>query len=444
MKMKLKISMLGNPNVSVDDSSITDQLSQKALGILCFLAKNLEKPISRDKLAYLFWDESNIETARYNLRYNLWSLRKVLEDDKKKSQIIITQKETCILNTNYNIDIDVFEVEKITDNIGKNQEKVNVDHLEKVNEIYKGDFLEGFYIKGCAEFNDWIFYERERLQRKYFDVLHRLVAIYKGKGEFFKSIDILESMLRVNPLQEETYVELIRTYLASGDRHAALNQYKRCCNTLREELNVGPMESTKVVYQEILKYEEGCNGNSILLKEHSRGEERINILYSKSNLEAEIQQKVEENSQFITINTFCYPIVDLQYYWVANFLKEVINKYDKEILKKVPNYYWRDMLRLDGSVQKIFDNIASSDILTLETEKNRIFSALVELLNAVSTEKPMRIFIRDLHLMDKTSFEALKYLLFQSRQGKSTLIISGDQNDEKLLQLRKYFNIKES
>ncbi|MFT9496108.1 AfsR/SARP family transcriptional regulator [Anaerosolibacter sp.] len=440
--MKLKISMLGNPEVTVDDSTITDQLSQKALGILCYLAKNLEKPISRDKLACLFWDESNIETAKYNLRYNLWSLRKALEDDKKKSQLIITQKETCMLNTSCNIYIDVFEAEKITGTIGKNEETVSLDHLERVNEIYKGDFLEGFYIKGCAEFNDWVFYERERLQRKYFDVLHRLVEIYKGNKEFLKCIDILERMLRVNPLQEETYVELIRIYLASGDRNAALNQYKRCCNTLREELNVGPMESTKMVYQEILKYDERCNRISKPQKERPAGEQKIDIMYLKSNLEMEIQQKTEDNARSI-INTCCYPIADLQYYWVVNFLKEVLAKYDKEILKKVPLYYWRDMLRLDGSVQKIFNNIGSPHILTEEIEKNRIFSALEALIITISTEKPIWIYIRDLHLMDKTSFDSLKYLLFQNRQGHITLIISGDENDEKILQLRKYFDIKE-
>lgn len=442
MKMKLKISMLGNPEVTVDDSTITEQLSQKALGILCYLAKNLDKPISRDKLACLFWDESNIETAKYNLRYNLWSLRKALEDDKKKSQLILTQKETCMLNTSCNIYIDVFEAEKITGTIGKNEETVSFDHLERVNEIYKGDFLEGFYIKGCAEFNDWVFYERERLQRKYFDVLHRLVEIYKGNKEFLKSIDIMERMLRVNPLQEEIYVELIRIYLASGDRNAALNQYKRCCNTLREELNVGPMESTKMVYQEILKYDERCNRISKPQKERPAVEQKIDIMYLKSNLEMEIQQKTQDNARYI-INTCCYPIADLQYYWVVNFLKEVLAKYDKEILKKVPLYYWRDMLRLDGSVQKIFNNIGSPHILTEEIEKNRIFSALEALISTISTEKPMWIYIRDLHLMDKTSFDSLKHLLFQSRQGHITLIISGDEKDEKILQLRKYFNIKE-
>ncbi|MDD4504151.1 MAG: BTAD domain-containing putative transcriptional regulator, partial [Clostridiaceae bacterium] len=249
--INLEICMLGNPTITLNNKPILNSMSNKAVALLCYMVLNKDKMYSRDKLASIFWDSANIETARYNLRYNLWSLRKILDADKKQIPVIETYKDCCKINSDAAIYTDIFEMEKLLEENLKSKESDFIENLNKVKNIYKGEFLEGFYINKCPEFNDWVFFERERLQIKYFEVLHRLTKLYKSAGNYLKSIEILNEMLKINPLQEELYEELIKNYLELGDRGAALNQYKRCSNILRDELNIGPNESIRKLYHDI-------------------------------------------------------------------------------------------------------------------------------------------------------------------------------------------------
>jgi hypothetical protein len=61
--------------------------------------------------------------------------------------------------------------------------------LEAVRGIYRGEFLESFEVKNCFELNDWIFYERENLQRKYFEVLNILANEYRLQQKYYKCIE---------------------------------------------------------------------------------------------------------------------------------------------------------------------------------------------------------------------------------------------------------------
>ncbi len=96
------------------------------------------------------------------------------------------------------LDVDVFHFKDFTEAIHEKDDYLSISYLEQAKEIYRGEFLEGCYIKNCPELNDWIFYERERLQRKYFEVLYQLIYYYKKVSQYLKAIDILEKMLKMD------------------------------------------------------------------------------------------------------------------------------------------------------------------------------------------------------------------------------------------------------
>jgi len=441
---KLEIYMLGNLKILLNNQPITDQMSNKAIGILCYLVFHKGKPVSRDKLASFFWDSSNIEAARYNLRYNLWSLRKNLMDDNDEYEFIVTHKDRCKLNLDCSdIYVDVFEMEDILKANQQKEDSNSLIQLEKIKNIYRGDFLEGFYIKNCPEWNDWIFFERERFQRKYFEVLHQLTSIYKNNEKYFKSIEILEEMLRCNPLQEELYVELIKIYLELGDRNAALNQYKRCCNVLRQELNVGPMDSTKKIYEEIQKNDKPHETRFQETERDLPYDKSVTIqLIEKDKMRKLIRESKETHHQ-TTLFTECYPVQELSYYWVSNLLREIIKTFDGKKLKEIPLYYWKDLLRIDLSVLNLFEVMDPYYQLTPETEKNRIFHGLEQLLSHISDEQPLSILIHEFQWIDENSFQFIKYFLFRNKEAKVAIVIAGDPNDGKVEELKKYFRLRE-
>src|SRR6056297_1647725 len=209
---KIQISMLGNPKITYNGKDITDKLSYKSAGILYYVSTN--NYCSRKKIAYTFWEGSSEDAAKYNLRYNLWSMNKIFKSSNKNEDPILEwNKNNLFLNENYDLDIDI---ESYSKNI-KSQD-LNLKSLIKLKSLYKGEFLEGFYLKESFSFNDWIFYEREKYQKKHIKVLKNLLNIYKEQKNYDKAISILEEMLRINSLDEDLYVSLIKIYIEKGDR----------------------------------------------------------------------------------------------------------------------------------------------------------------------------------------------------------------------------------
>ena len=57
--------------------------------------------------------------------------------------------------------------------------------------------------------------------------------------------------LELDPFTEPTHRELIRLYAWSGDRAAALEQYRNCVRTLSQELGVAPLDETAALYEQV-------------------------------------------------------------------------------------------------------------------------------------------------------------------------------------------------
>ncbi|WP_053956007.1 AfsR/SARP family transcriptional regulator [Inediibacterium massiliense] len=436
---KLEIYMLGNLKIIWNGKSIVEKLSNKATALLCYLAVNQGKKFSRDKLATYFWDASNMDSARYNLRYNLWSLRKIIKQDKAGQDMIISRKDTCMINPNANLYIDVIEMNELYEGIKDKKIYDYRNELNKIKNLYKGEFLEEFYIKKCMEFNDWIFYEREKYQRKYIDILHKLIYIYKKNHEYVKAIDLLEEMIKINPLKEELYVELIQIYIELGDRDAAIHQYDRCCTTLREELNIGPMESTKKIYEKIKESKTTINRFEMFEEKGTSCKLDINshIICNPKNDSQKIQKQIYKGKKII--ENPCYPL-GIDYYWISNLIETFIMKYEEEDLKKLRPYYWKDILRIQSKVLSIDDTLVVTDQLSIKTEKNRIFSGVENLLNLLIQIKPMVIFIKNVHYIDEYSFQFLKYYLFKNQYDTLHLVLYGDENHSKMKELKKIVN----
>ncbi|MFA7661530.1 MAG: hypothetical protein WCX59_01815 [Anaerovoracaceae bacterium] len=77
----LSINMLGEVNITYKGEKIVDSLSNKTVAMICLLVLNRDKNVSKEKIASYFWPDSNEEAARYNVRYNLWTIGKLIPKD---------------------------------------------------------------------------------------------------------------------------------------------------------------------------------------------------------------------------------------------------------------------------------------------------------------------------------------------------------------------------
>ncbi|HOL16600.1 MAG TPA: hypothetical protein PLZ49_10540, partial [Bacillota bacterium] len=77
----LSINMFGQMSISYNGASIAAKLSKKLMALICLLVLNAHREMSREKITAYLWPDSEEESARYNLRYNLWVLKKVIPLD---------------------------------------------------------------------------------------------------------------------------------------------------------------------------------------------------------------------------------------------------------------------------------------------------------------------------------------------------------------------------
>lgn len=432
---KLEIYLLGRIDILWQGQSILDKLSHKSIGILSYISGDRDKAYSRNKIANIFWDSSDSSSSRYNLRYNIWSLRKIFKSTEGKLDLFISDKENIRLNEEFDVYIDAEDFQK---RIEKNLEN-SIEELEKIKNLYKGEFLEGFYIKDSSQFNDWVFYEREKFQRNYIKVLSKLQNHYKSQGKYQKAIDILEDRININPLKEELYLELIKIYLQLGDRNLALQHYKRCCRVLREELNIGPMEETKKIYSQIQKGEVQTSGKVSYQPQQKKTSS--SLYYTEENKLKTVLEKFNDKK---ILSTTSYPIGYIEYYWIVSLVEEIINKYDDNILKNLPEYYWNDITILHSPANKY---IKDTKVNTpKELIKIRLFNTIESLLKELSTHKSLTIVIDKLSTIDKPSLEFIKYILYREKIKDMTMVLIGEKKGKgssNIGEIEKYFKIEE-
>jgi DNA-binding SARP family transcriptional activator len=247
----LWIKLFGRVKVSHDNWKTEVNITRIVQGLLAYLLLQRNQNHSRDLLAALFWGEQNQEKARGCLNTALWRLRSALEPTGVPHGTFLVSSHFGEVGFNqdsrYWLDVAIFE-EQIKDILTTSHHSIKEEEVEKIEsvmQLYKGDLLEGFY-------DDWALRERERLRSLYLNGLAYLMKYEKRHGYYEKGLAYGRQILELDPLREEIHREMMRLYVENGQRALAVRQYKACCDILRAELNIQPMEETQALYDQIL------------------------------------------------------------------------------------------------------------------------------------------------------------------------------------------------
>ncbi len=94
--------------------------------------------------------------------------------------------------------------------------------------------MDGFY-------DDWVLNERYRLETLFSEALARLMVVLEAGGENDDALAIGLRLLQHDPLREGAHRLVMRALCRLGQRNAALEQYLRCQEIAKRELNAEPM-----------------------------------------------------------------------------------------------------------------------------------------------------------------------------------------------------------
>lgn len=247
---RLALYLLGPPRLERDGQPI-EITRRKAVALLAYLAVTGQR-YSRDSLAALLWPEYDHRRARADLRRMLSVLNKALDDDW-----LVIDQDTVELNRQADVWLDVVYFQRRLvecQRHGHPPTEVCAACLPPLTEaisLYRDDFLAGFTLPDSANFDEWQFFQTERLRNDLGQALEHLVECHTSLGEYDAALLYAQRWVELDSLHEPAHRQLMRLYTHLGQRAAALRQYQLCAQTLKEEMNLEPAIETTALFEQI-------------------------------------------------------------------------------------------------------------------------------------------------------------------------------------------------
>lgn len=398
--MKLYVKTLNGLTFFVNNNQV--YLPYKKVEAL-FLYLIYNEKSDRDFLVNLFWPDSIDSVGKKNLRNCIYKIRKTFG----KNIIVTPNKSKVMINDEYNIESDFKEIKN--DN-------------SKILELYDGEFLKGFFLKGENNFRDWLdqkkfYYKNLFVNQGYNKLLNNLNTEENNIIE-----DLSKKLIEEDEYDERIYRLLIKHYVNNNKTNKAIQVYKELEKKLKDELLIEPDIESKELYAQIKKIKINAKINS---------NKELNILCRDRVLD-DISDYFKEkyHPNFIILGE-----AGVGKTMMANYIKSIFQKNSFHIVKSncyeiEESYFLKPWNPILSKLQKIIEkqevkNIQYSiDDLDKFTnlDINSIYSIMLEILKGI--KKPICIYFEDIQWMDKKSLNLLNLLIKNSNISNLSFIIT--------------------
>jgi DNA-binding SARP family transcriptional activator len=250
----LRISVLGAPQIEIDGQRIATFESRTADALLYYLAVN-DRTHTRESLAEFFWPERTQIQSLSNLRTVLHRLRRVLEP-----HLQIT-RSTVKLENQAGVWIDAAHLLEVLNEIDVNA--LVATTAARLNEAlvhYRGPMLDGFFLRDCPDFEDWLRRTRETWQIRMVDALDALTAYYLQNEMVVPAMTQVERLIQTDPLREQSYGLKMRLLSGMGQQDKAMDLYRSFEAILHSELDDVPSPELQRLFRQIHASQSTHNG----------------------------------------------------------------------------------------------------------------------------------------------------------------------------------------
>jgi DNA-binding SARP family transcriptional activator len=224
--VKIRIDVFGTPRCLVEDRELADLPAQRTrFALLLYLV--VERVVARDKVAAVFWPDSNDERARHALSQSLYELKRLLGETW-----IGSQGGKLTVTNDVSTDLAEFTLCAKTD-------------LESALHLYRGNFLSGFFLPNCKEFETWVDQNRGHYERLHRKIRREYVELLISQSKLDEAVEAARAWTVIDPLDDEANHRLVELLGHRGARADALAAYAAYEQRLKDELDVVPLDHTK-------------------------------------------------------------------------------------------------------------------------------------------------------------------------------------------------------
>lgn len=233
----LQIRLLGQYDIRLDGKRVLLP-SRAGQSLLAFFTLTAGTPQRREKLAGMFWTDTSEETARKNLRQELWRIRKaVAAENSEGNDYLLAEDFNITFNPRSDYWLDVAQLEK---------SGTEIEALTSSLALYHGELMPGFY-------DEWILLERERIRSVFDNKMEQLLAQLIAAERWTAAQEQAERWLALGSSLEPAYRALMLVYGARGDMAKVSSVYQQCRAVLDEQLGLEPSAETRALYDGLLK-----------------------------------------------------------------------------------------------------------------------------------------------------------------------------------------------
>ena len=243
----LSLALLGCFDARVAGGSLNVGYA-KLRGLLALLAMSAGVPLRREYLADLFWPEMPELAGRQNLRRALFNLKSAMGD---AGQLLSAKRDAVTLTLPDSWTSSWLDVAEFTSTAKSCITAPTpayctpcIAQMELMAGLYRGEFMAGFSLPDCSDFEDWLQIQRESLRRHALALLERLSNCHEQFGAYGRALPFALRYTEMEPWNEAGHRRAMRLYALKGQSSAAIGQYEACCRLLKKELGVLPGEET--------------------------------------------------------------------------------------------------------------------------------------------------------------------------------------------------------
>ena len=246
----LRMHLFGGFLLERDGVALPPIASRVGRSIFAYLVMHRDRPIHRDLLGGIFWPDLPESKARKRLSQTLWQIQDVVNEGSV-SQLSVTT-DTIAFDTArpYWLDVEAFDqsfdMSAVSDRDVSSPRRVDPSALRACVELYRGDFLAGF-------FDDWVVVDQDLYRQRYIFALRHLVDATKADGAYEEALAHARRLTHHDPLSEGVHQEVMRLCFLLGRTNEAVEQYERCRSILAEELGSEPSQSMVELYERIIR-----------------------------------------------------------------------------------------------------------------------------------------------------------------------------------------------
>jgi len=255
------LTLLGEWRLTIDGRPAAAPAYDKGRALLAFLAVE-NRWLTRARLGALFWPDSL--NPRANLRAVLANLRTVLQEDDT-SPCLLIRRDAISVSAGFAASLDLTTFLAVAPSCeGTNEIPCEAAHcasclhrMEQAEAAYRGEFMEGFTLVGCPEFDEWLERQRSAQRHHALALRNRLADCHARRSDVPRALVFARRALQIDPWDESVMRRLMRLLTASGQRSAAMAEYETWRSLLMREIGIQPEAATRETARQILAGEGG-------------------------------------------------------------------------------------------------------------------------------------------------------------------------------------------